>query len=73
MVKQKRKEKAGKWDVPLPKGEQETSVEELNNNFFFILVRAQGDSEVFKMMTSGKRKKKAWKRMVILNIYILGN
>jgi ribosome biogenesis protein NSA2 len=36
MVKQKRKEKAGKWDVPLPKGEQETSVEELNNNFFLF-------------------------------------
>lgn len=46
MVKQKRKEKAGKWDVPLPK------------------VRAQAEAEVFKMMSSGKRKKKAWKRMV---------
>lgn len=46
MVKQKRKEKAGKWDVPLPK------------------VRAQAEAEVFKMVASGKRKKKAWKRMV---------
>jgi len=46
MVKQKRKEKAGKWDVPLPK------------------VRAQAEAEVFKMVTSGKRGKKAWKRMV---------
>jgi len=46
MVKQKRKEKAGKWDVPLPK------------------VRAQAEAEVFKMLKSGKRQKKAWKRMV---------
>jgi len=46
MVKQKRKEKAGKWDVPLPK------------------VRAQAEAEVFKMVASGKRKKKNWKRMV---------
>ncbi|CAH1392057.1 unnamed protein product [Nezara viridula] len=46
MIKQKRKEKAGKWDVPIPK------------------VRAQGDSEVFKVIKSGKTKRKAWKRMV---------
>ncbi|RWS17919.1 ribosome biogenesis protein NSA2-like protein [Dinothrombium tinctorium] len=46
MLKQKRKEKAGKWDVPLPK------------------VRAQPDVEVFKVIKTGKRKKKAWKRMV---------
>jgi ribosome biogenesis protein NSA2 len=46
MLKQKRKEKAGKWDVPLPK------------------VRASADSEVFKVIQTGKRKKKAWKRMV---------
>lgn len=46
MLKQKRKEKAGKWDVPLPK------------------VRAASDSEVFKVLKSGKRKKKAWKRMI---------
>merc|ERR1712062_444327 len=52
MVKQKRKEKAGKWDVPLPK------------------VRAQAESEVFKMVTSGKRKKKAWKRMVTKVCYV---
>ncbi|XP_073980854.1 NSA2 ribosome biogenesis factor-like IP259 [Rhodnius prolixus] len=45
-LKQKRKEKAGKWDVPIPK------------------VRAQGDSEVFKVIKSGKSKRKAWKRMV---------
>ena len=46
MIKQKRKEKAGKWDVPLPK------------------VRATSDSEVFKVMATGKRKKNQWKRMV---------
>uniref|UniRef100_A0A224XI84 Ribosome biogenesis protein NSA2 homolog n=1 Tax=Panstrongylus lignarius TaxID=156445 RepID=A0A224XI84_9HEMI len=45
-LKQKRKEKAGKWDVPIPK------------------VRAQGDSEVFKVIKSGKSKRKGWKRMV---------
>lgn len=45
-VKQKRKEKAGKWDVPLPK------------------VRPVADDEIFKVMRSGKRKKKDWKRMV---------
>lgn len=32
MIKQKRKEKAGKWDVPIPK------------------VKAQGDSDVFKVI-----------------------
>nr|MBE5726216.1 intronic protein 259 [Cucujiformia] len=40
------KEKAGKWDVPIPK------------------VRAQGDSEVFRVVKSGKSKRKAWKRIV---------
>jgi ribosome biogenesis protein NSA2 len=45
-LKQKRKEKAGKWDVPVPK------------------VRAQGEDEVFRVMKSGKRKQKQWKRMV---------
>ncbi|KAJ8962383.1 hypothetical protein NQ318_018367 [Aromia moschata] len=46
MIKQKRKEKAGKWDVPIPK------------------VRAQADSEVLRVVKSGKTKRKAWKRMV---------
>jgi ribosome biogenesis protein NSA2 len=46
MIKQKRKEKAGKWDVPIPK------------------VRAQADSEVFKVLKTGKSRRKAWKRMV---------
>ena len=30
----------------------------------YVLVRAQAEAEVFKMVTSGKRGKKAWKRMV---------
>lgn len=46
MVKQKRKEKAGKWNVPLPK------------------VAAVGDSEVFKVVTTGRKRSKAWKRMI---------
>eukprot|EP00960_Hanusia_phi_P072708 767860-Hanusia_phi.AAC.4 len=45
-VKQKRKEKAGKWAVPLPS------------------VRPIAEEEVFKVVKSGKRKKKAWKRMI---------
>eukprot|EP00919_Chromeraceae_sp_WS-2016_P051990 GHVR01123201.1.p1 GENE.GHVR01123201.1~~GHVR01123201.1.p1 ORF type:complete len:263 (+),score=40.41 GHVR01123201.1:31-819(+) len=46
MVKQKRKEKAGKWDVPIPK------------------VKALSEAQMFKVMRSGKRKKKSWKRVV---------
>jgi len=52
MIKQKRKEKAGKWDVPLPK------------------VRAQSEAEVFKVIETGKRRKKAWKRMVTKVCYV---
>eukprot|EP00742_Colponemidia_sp_Colp-10_P000722 GILJ01000785.1.p1 GENE.GILJ01000785.1~~GILJ01000785.1.p1 ORF type:complete len:272 (+),score=41.98 GILJ01000785.1:36-818(+) len=46
MVKQKRKEKAGKWSVPIPK------------------VKPMTEDEMFKVMRSGKRKKKVWKRMI---------
>mmetsp|Transcript_30514 Transcript_30514/g.87598 ORF Transcript_30514/g.87598 Transcript_30514/m.87598 type:complete len:261 (+) Transcript_30514:36-818(+) len=46
MIKQKRKEKAGKWQVPIPK------------------VKAMTEDEMFKILRSGKRKKKAWKRVV---------
>jgi len=46
MIKQKRKEKAGKWDVPIPK------------------VRAVSEAEAFKIVRTGKTKRKAWKRMV---------
>lgn len=45
-VKQKRKEKAGKWTVPIPK------------------IKPIADDEMFKVMQSGKRQKKSWKRMV---------
>merc|ERR1712070_689711 len=43
-IKQKRKEKAGKWNVPIPK--------------------VKPVDEAFKVMKSGKRGKKQWKRMV---------
>jgi len=46
MIKQKRKEKAGKWKVPVEK------------------VKAMSEDEMFKVMKSGKRKQKAWKRMI---------
>lgn len=46
MIKQKRKEKAGKWAVPVPK------------------VKAMTEDEMFKIMRTGKRKKKCWKRVV---------
>nr|KAJ0191043.1 hypothetical protein LSAT_V11C800451120 [Lactuca sativa] len=45
-VKQKRKEKVGKWDVPLPK------------------VRPVAEDEMFKVIRTGKRKTKQWKRMI---------
>jgi len=46
MVKQKRKEKAGKWNVPIPK------------------VRPMAEDEVFRVIRTGQRKKKQWKRMI---------
>jgi ribosome biogenesis protein NSA2 len=52
MIKQKRKEKAGKWDVPLPK------------------VKAQSQAEVFKVIKSGKTRRKGWKRMVTKVTYV---
>merc|ERR1712121_440616 len=51
-IKQKRKEKAGKWNVPLPK------------------VQAVGEAEVFKVIKSGKSRRKAWKRMVTKVTYV---
>jgi len=51
-IKQKRKEKAGKWTVPIPK------------------VKPVGEDEVFKVMKSGKRQKKQWKRMVNKVTYV---
>ncbi|KAI8811623.1 ribosomal protein S8e/ribosomal biogenesis NSA2 [Cladochytrium replicatum] len=46
MIKQKRKEKAGKWDVPLPK------------------VKGLDEAEVFKVIKTGTKKGKQWKRMI---------
>lgn len=51
-IKQKRKEKAGKWAVPLPK------------------VRGVSEAETFKVIKTGKRQKKAWKRMVTKICYV---
>merc|ERR1711964_407507 len=46
MIKQKRKEKAGKWSVPIPK------------------IKAMTEDEMFKVLRTGKRKSKAWKRVI---------
>eukprot|EP00922_Rhytidocystis_sp_ex-Travisia-forbesii_P046127 GHVS01068799.1.p1 GENE.GHVS01068799.1~~GHVS01068799.1.p1 ORF type:complete len:261 (+),score=35.54 GHVS01068799.1:177-959(+) len=46
MIKQKRKEKAGKWQLPIPK------------------VKAMTEDEMFRVLRSGKRKKKMWKRVI---------
>ncbi|CAM9723218.1 unnamed protein product, partial [Chrysoparadoxa australica] len=54
-VKQKRKEKAGKWDVPIPK------------------VKAVADDEMFKVLKSGKRRNKSWKRMVTKVVTFVGD
>ncbi|CAJ0573319.1 unnamed protein product, partial [Mesorhabditis spiculigera] len=46
MIKQKRKEKASKYQVPIPK------------------VKALADAEAFKVVKTGKSRRKGWKRMV---------
>ncbi|OIR59156.1 MAG: ribosome biogenesis protein NSA2 [Amphiamblys sp. WSBS2006] len=45
-LKEKRKEKGGKWDVPVSK------------------IKGCAETEIFKTIKSGKRKRNAWKRMV---------
>ena len=52
MIRQKRKEKAGKWDVPLPK------------------VQAISEDEMFKVINTGKRQKKQWKRMITKHTFV---
>lgn len=52
MIKQKRKEKAGKWNVPLPK------------------VKAMGEDDVMRMVRTGKRQKKGWKRMITKHTFV---
>ena len=54
MLKQKRKEKAGKWTVPLPS------------------VRAISEAELFRTIKTGKRKTKAWKRMLTKPCFVGG-
>lgn len=51
-IKQKRKEKAGKWNVPLPK------------------VHAVSENDAFKVIRTGKTRRKAWKRMVTKACYV---
>jgi ribosome biogenesis protein NSA2 len=51
-LKQKRKEKAGKWNVPLPR------------------VKPISEDEMFRVVKTGKRKKKQWKRMVTKVTYV---
>lgn len=46
LIKQKKKSRAGTWDVPIPK------------------VNPVAEDEVFKVLRSGKRKQKQWKRVV---------
>lgn len=52
MIKQKRKEKAGKWEVPLPK------------------VKGISENEVFKVVKTGKTRRKGWKRMVKMATFV---
>ncbi|MEW5306178.1 MAG: hypothetical protein WDW36_008664 [Sanguina aurantia] len=54
-IKQKRKEKAGKWEVPLPQ------------------VRPMAEDEMFKVLKTGKRMKKSWKRMITKVTFVGGN
>jgi len=72
-VKQKRKQKAGKWEVPLPKvrARPELSAAPLRARQSAARalprrpqVRPVAEEEMFKVLHSGKRKKKQWKRMV---------
>eukprot|EP00915_Cephaloidophora_sp_WS-2016_P004979 GHVH01006644.1.p1 GENE.GHVH01006644.1~~GHVH01006644.1.p1 ORF type:complete len:261 (+),score=42.95 GHVH01006644.1:81-863(+) len=46
MVKQKKKEKAGKWAVPISK------------------IKALSEDQMFKVFRTGKKRNKAWKRVV---------
>ncbi|KXS10933.1 ribosomal protein S8e [Gonapodya prolifera JEL478] len=51
-IKQKRKERAAKWDVPLPK------------------VRAVAEEEVYKVIKTGKKGTKQWKRLVSKHTFV---
>lgn len=51
-IKEKRKEKAGKWDVPMPR------------------VNAVSEADVFKVVKTGKSRRKGWKRMITKVCYV---
>lgn len=55
MVKQKRKEKAGRWQVPISQ------------------VKPMTEEEMFKVIKSGKRKRKEWKRMITQATFVGSN
>jgi len=74
-VKQKRKEKAGKWTVPIPKvcpsawcASSSSLRRRPSPRDLYVPPTAQvkpiADDEMFKQMKSGKRMKKSWKRMI---------
>lgn len=46
LIRQKRKSKAGKWQLPVPK------------------VQALNEAEMLRVVKSGKRKRKSWKRLI---------
>lgn len=46
MIKQKKQQRGGKWDVPLPK------------------VRPISEDEMFRVLKTGKRQQKQWKRVI---------
>jgi ribosome biogenesis protein NSA2 len=87
-IKQKRKEKAGKWEVPLPKARVPTAVhvsvpsrrQMIDDKLFSICdkpnivmqVRPIAEDEMFKVMRSGKRQKKQWKRMLTKVTFVGG-
>lgn len=99
-IKQKRKEKAGKWEVPLPKVGADTAdlpghtsagmllyagLCQLKGECFgesfrhdaitqtnTLQVRPIAEDEMFKVMRSGKRQKKQWKRMLTKVTFVGG-
>lgn len=74
MIKQKRKEKAGKWDVPIPKVKAQADSEVFKVSFpcrlcldpsiFYLVVPWSHKFVSIQVLRSGRTKRKAWKRMV---------
>ena len=105
-IKQKRKEKAGKWEVPLPKVRHRRPSQQhligsrrlhtlvlsvwfhgfMPWNFIAVFIAATAgrpvtlarqvrpiaEDEMFKVMRSGKRQKKQWKRMLTKVTFVGG-